>query len=539
MAGCAPSTGESNGAAGAEESQVLEANGWLGAEPEVDAAEITETLETDFLIVGAGTAGLCAAGTAAEQGMDFIICDKADLVPETREYFGIVNSKYTMEAGVEVDTFKLLNEVSRYASGKCDQSVVKVWIDESAETFEWLENIMQPTGKIIDLDLPPTHPSGGTDYYMPYLQHMWVPPYSPPMRNDVLADYIAENGHEVNFGHTLIKLKHEEGKVSGAIFETDSGYVQINAKSTLLATGGYPANPEMMKALQPAAVRCITAISYNLNDDGSGLKAGLWAGASKDPDPAPMIFDRGAVHPDVVAGYEGEGENAHLRGNIFQENIGSQPFMKVNKRGKRFANESTPYDSICFAASTQPGGVWCQVFDGNAVEDMIRFETVGCSRVVPFLQQGMTIEEYCSASLESGCMIVADTLEELADGLGFAGEDKTNFLEQVARYNELYDAQQDDDFGKEAYRLSALREAPFYGCWFGGSLLTTLDGLRINKYCQVLNEEAEVIEGLYAAGDVSGNFFSGNYPEYLVGIASGRSSVQGRYVVKHLAGEVS
>ncbi|MFR1167207.1 MAG: FAD-binding protein [Adlercreutzia equolifaciens] len=114
----------------------------------------------------------------------------------------------------------------------------------------------------------------------------------------------------------------------------------------------------------------------------------------------------------------------------------------------------------------------------------------------------------------------ADTLEELADMLGFAGEAKQNFLAQVDRYNELFDAQADEDFGKEAYRLSAIRQAPFYGCWYGGSLLTTIDGLTINEEMQVLNTEGVVIEGLYAAGDCSGSLFAGTYPEYVVPFAA-------------------
>ena len=80
----------------------------------------------------------------------------------------------------------------------------------------------------------------------------------------------------------------------------------------------------------------------------------------------------------------------------------------------------------------------------------------------------------------------AETLEELADKLGFEGEAKRAFLDQVERYNAQFDAQKDDDFGKEAYRLSALRTPPFYGCWFGGSMLTTLDGLRITRTARCL-----------------------------------------------------
>ena len=54
----------------------------------------------------------------------------------------------------------------------------------------------------------------------------------------------------------------------------------------------------------------------------------------------------------------------------------------------------------------------------------------------------------------------ADTIEELADMLGFTGQDKDNFLAEVERYNGFYDNQVDEDFGKEAYRLSAIRQPP-------------------------------------------------------------------------------
>ena len=148
----------------------------------------------------------------------------------------------------------------------------------------------------------------------------------------------------------------------------------------------------------------------------------------------------------------------------------------------------------------------------------------------------MPFDEFCAVALEQGVMVKADTLEELAEKMQLPKEE---FLAQVDEYNEMFDNQEDTQFGKEAYRLSALRTPPFYGCWFGGSLLTTLDGLRINKDCQVIGKDGGVIEGLYAAGDVSGSFFSGNYPEYIVGCASGRTSTQGRHVARLLAGDLA
>ena len=84
----------------------------------------------------------------------------------------------------------------------------------------------------------------------------------------------------------------------------------------------------------------------------------------------------------------------------------------------------------------------------------------------------------------------------------------------------------------------ALPISPFYGCWYGGTLLTTVDGLCINEDMQVLDEASNVIEGLYAAGDCSGSLFSGNYPEYLVGCACGRTVTFGRHAVKHAAGQL-
>ncbi|MCI2242604.1 FAD-binding protein [Adlercreutzia faecimuris] len=539
LAGCAPRSREAGLAPGGGSTGAAASADWLGEEPALGSVARTE--ECDLLIVGAGTAGLAAAATAADLGLDFILCEKTGTVQETREYFGAVDSPYQQAMQIAIDKPKLLNELTRYASGKCNQEVLKVWIDESGETVAWFDALMQEaTGKPCVVDVTPEHATGGTDYYLPTLQHVWLTPYEPPTRNDVFAAHIEQAGRPARFNWTMTRLIHEGGKVTGALFDTDEGTVQVNAKNTLLATGGYPANPAMMEALSPATLAVCTASSFAPANTGEGIKAGLWAGASKDRESATMIFDRGAVAPGVTCGYVGEGDARMLPGTIFQENIGSQPFMKVNLHGKRFVNESMPYDFLCNAAGQQPGGVWCQVFDANASDDILRFDTIGCSAFAKqMMAVGMPVEEFCAASAEQGILKKADTLEDLADQLGFEGADKESFLAQIERYNAQFDAQIDDDFGKEAYRLSAIRQAPFYGCWFGGTLLTTIDGLTINKHCQVLDGDGEVIEGLFAAGDCSGSFFSGNYPEYLVGVACGRSTTQGRHVARYLAGEIS
>lgn len=539
LSGCAPKAPDSSlsetGGQGAGEAGAS----WLGAEPEIAEGDITSTEETGLLIIGAGTAGLAAAATAADLGLDFMIADKNTMVQDTREYFGAVNTKYTKEAGQEVDKIRTMNEIARYSNGRTNRAVLKVWLDESAECFEWVDELVQKaTGKELYLEIAPDLTDHG--YFAPTVNHMHAPYYSGVMRNNVLQQHIEEAGHSIAFGYELVKLVHADGKVTGAIFNTDAGYVQVNAKDgVLLATGGYAANPIMMEALQPNVSKCVTANSYSMVCDGSGIKTALWAGAAMDEVPCPMIFNRGAVDVGVDAGYIGSDEDAIFPGTIFQLNMGSQPFMAVNRKGVRFTNESLPYDNICNASAMQPGGVWCQIFDANAPEDIDRFNQAGCARLTTdAIRQGVAIDDLCASALEPGIMKKADSLEELADMLGFEGDAKQAFLAQVERYNELYDAQQDEDFGKEPHRLSAIRKAPFYGCWYGGSLLTTIDGLTINEEMQVISTTGQVIEGLYAAGDCSGSLFAGTYPEYVVGLACGRSSTQGRHIARRIAGDL-
>ncbi|WP_296013203.1 FAD-binding protein [uncultured Adlercreutzia sp.] len=550
MAGCAPQAAAPAATETASEGSELAATGsdWLGAAPEIAEGDIVETRDTELLIIGAGNGGMAAAATAADLGLDFTLCEKTESIQKTRHWFGAINTKYTKAAGAEVDTAKLLNEFTRYASGQADQRVVRVWIDESAEVTDWLDPILTAAGMTCAFDNDIDHETGGTDFYLAPMEHYYSGKDEAGEaleRNKVLLAYINERGYDVTYSHSLARLVQDEsGRVTGAIFETPEGYVQINSeKGVLLTTGGYTSNADMLRGCNPMVDRCVTLQYGSPNNVGDGIKAGMWAGAQKDAIGAPMIFDRGAVLPGENAGIVSEaGQPATFNGTDKQFNLGSQPLMKVARDGKRFVNESTPYDFCCFAAAANEGGVFCQVFDSNLKEDVKRFSTIGCSRQTQQLlakEEATPLEEIYADQLEKGTMVMADTIDELADKLGFAGEAKDAFLAEVEKYNGFYDAQKDDDFGKEAYRLSALREAPFFGIWYGGSLLTTVDGLRINADMQVLDALNQPIEGLYAAGDCSGSMFANNYPEYIVGCACGRTLTFSRHAVRHMAGDLA
>ena len=516
---------------------------WLGTAPEIAEPDIVETRECELLIVGAGNAGMAAAASAAELGMDFIVAEKGSVVGATRHWLGAVNSKYCEAAGVCDDKGKLLNELVRYASGKCDPRVWKVWIDESASMIDWLDELLVGAGMTCALDVDNQDPTGGTCYYIPYTEHYYSGKDAEGnrlVRNEIFERYINSLGYNVSYETSLVKLEQDEaGRVTGGIFQTVDGYVRINASAgVLLATGGYPANPAMCRSLAPIIDRVVTLVYYNTNDTGDGIKAAMWLGAQKDEDPAPMLFNRGLVKPGEDAGYVStEGTGAFV-GQGKQYNIGSQPFLKVARDGRRYGNESTPYDFDLNTVAEKPGGVFCQVFDNNAREDIKRFNTIGCSRQIQqqlAAKPDISLEEFFADKLEEGTIIMADTLDELADKLGFEGEAKETFLATCDHYNEMFDAQEDDEFGKEAYRLSELRTPPFFGAWYGASFLTTTDGLRINEEMQVLDVNDQVIDGLYAAGDCSGSLFANNYPEYIVACACGRTVTFGRHVARHLA----
>ena len=525
---------------------------WLGKEPDIDETAITETVDTDILIVGAGNGGMFAAAYAAANGLNFRVIEQNANVQDTRHWYGAVDSAAAKEAGEPAtDKAKLLSEISRYASGKCDQRVVKTWINESAAMHDFMRSILEDKyGWVCDFTSgseaawPAENAEHNTDYLYPVQEHNYMASESASgtPRNELLLQYIQELGYDVDFKTSLAKLeKNSDGRITGIIAQSteDDHFIRYNAnQGVLLACGGFPGNPYMMEQLDPLGTSVTTACSYSPADKGYGIRAAVWAGANLDKEAAPMLFDRGIVAPGVDAGYV-DSDSAFggkaFPGKIRQYNPGTQPFLKVNRNGERFANESCPYNDIVYAAAHQPGRVYAQICDANILEDAKRFHTIGCSA-----QTRNGGEKYIQGkmdeAIEAGALFKCDTLDELADKMGFTGAAKDTFLATVERYNELYDKQNDEDFGKPAYRLSAIRTAPFYGCWLGASLLTTEQGIAINEKGQALDNNNQPMEGLYITGDMSGSFFANNYPCLMAGVAMGRTLTFAMKAVKQMSG---
>ena len=340
-------------------------------------------------------------------------------------------------------------------------------------------------------------------------------------------EYAEEKGAEFRWATEFVKLEQDANdRVVGVIARDvkDRHYIRIKAsKGVILTTGGYGNNVEMMQARQPWNQKIrIAASGKGGNPTGDGIKAALWAGAEMDPLGAACTFNRACVKPDELAGDGIVGEWWWF---------GEQPFMKVNLNGKRFCNESGPYDYMLHSTIMQPGHTYCDIFDSDYREQVKQMNEVGCCRLYPFdngSPSNRSIDDMPALfeSLEEkGFLMKADTPAELAQKLNIPVD---NFVETFNRYNEMAEAGKDEDYNKEPYRLMALKTPPYYGIRTGAWFLATLDGIRINTNMHPVREDGTEIEGLYMAGDCSGGFFSVSYPNLFTGLACGRTMTFGR-----------
>ena len=509
---------------------------WLGEEPVVDEADITETVECEVLVVGAGSSGCFAAAAAAEAGADTLLIDRFghDMASGIRDTLAACGSSEQLADGADVDKQVAARYICDWSQGYARYSLAKLWADRSGETIDWYTNVLAESGISFRHEID-EHQTSNYQYLDVGHSIQYTDNYTETLAMDAVLDYAEGHGLTVRYETTMVKLeKDSSGRVTGIIAKnTDDSYLRINAsKGVILGCGGYSGNEEMMKALQPQSVEQ-TCVNYSKpGAKGDGIKACLWAGAIMDTTHTAMIFDRGAVKPDY-AGEPGKASD----GMMFW--MGSQPFLKVNLKGERFINEYLPYDMVLHAAASQPHHTYCTIWDSKYPEDCEKFATHGCSRLYPHVNGTApvfpmeTVIGMNEDLEEQGYIVQADTVEELAEKLGLPVD---TFTATVEHYNELAANGEDTDFGKESYRLSTLTEAPFYGVrQCGGYLICTMDGIQIDDNMHALDTNYQPIPGLYVIGDMSGNYFSHSYPNLMSGAAAGRSATFGRLAGQNAA----
>lgn len=531
LAGCGGTEEPNNSAETSSPTDNTEPS-FLTAPDPISDSEITETVDADVVVVGAGLSGCCAALSAADEGAKVVLLEKTEDVNFRGIDYGAIDSKLQKSINNSVDKLKTVQEIMRYNAYKGDQKVVSLWADNSGKVADWILDKAEvvgckPEAVPIDETTTPGCPIevfGTLSFRIePNEEAMsLVPAGSDPYLAGLVYTFkknVEDNSNiDLRYKMPAVQLvREDEGSVIGVIAGEEGSYIKFTAKKgVILCTGDYGGDDEMRKYYIPSTefmhMNMYEMVHGKINT-GDGHKMGLWAGAAIDEGPhAPMYFDFAVVDAPILA-------DALMR----------QPWLGVNVRGERYANEELPYSYICNAQRQQPEHYRWTVWDAKWPEEAPKFNLVACKDMRSSFHNPDDVEAF----IEKGYIKSADTLEELAEKMEVPVD---TFLNTVERYNELAKKGVDEDFGKRTECMTTIEKGPFYAAPLGTSLLVTLGGLQVNDKLQVLDTEKNVIPGLYAAGNTSGSYYANDYCVNLPGNSHGRAFTFGYLAGKNVIG---
>lgn len=428
-----------------------------------------ETVEkdTDVVVIGGGGAGFAAAVSAKEAGADVILVEKLASVGGNTlisggEYAAPAND-LQKEEGIE-DSKELFAKDVEEAGGNPD--LIKVLADKVTEDaywlrddigVEWLDSLMFFGGHSVKRSLIPAAHTG----------------------NELIKNYLKkaeELGIEVLTETDVKEILSKDGKVCGIKAETKDGELIVNAKSVVVASGGFGANAEMCyENDKEVDEHVLSTNSPGATGDGITMAEKLGADT--------VDMDKIQLYPvcDVETGKLLYCGDTRLVGGA----------LLVNKEGKRFVEELGTRREISMAIKAQTDYV------GYVLWDETSNEKTGTMKSNP---------EEAKSLFDRGLMVKADTLEELADHFGI---DKDALLETVKTFNENSAKKEDPEFNLRMLGWQ-VKDAPFYMMKAAPAVHHTMGGLKINTDAQVLNKDGEWIDGLYAAGEVTGGIHGSN-----------------------------
>jgi tricarballylate dehydrogenase len=318
-------------------------------------------------------------------------------------------------------------------------------------------------------------------------------------------------GVDIRYDATVSGLRTDStGAVTGVIYRSGDGDHEIEAHSTVLAAGGFEADPYRRRlhlgdGWEDALVRGTPTNTGEVLDiaiAAGAAKSGQWSGCHS------VAWDAGAP----AAGGE-----RRLTNQLTRQ---SYPLgIVVNTNGQRFVDEGADFRNFTYAKYgreilAQPGGRAFQLFD---------------ARTRPLLRT----EEYDSEPIT---MATAGTIEALADALGIDAE---GLAQTVAEFNSsIVDVPFDPAVkdGRAARVVppksnwaQALDSPPYYGFAVACGITFTFGGLQVDELARVIGNDGEPLPGLYAAGEMVGGIFYDNYPGG-TGLTSGA-------VFGHIAGD--
>jgi len=458
----------------------------------IPSSDIKKHIDAEVVVVGAGIAGLSAALSAAEARAKTMLLEKMATVQARGHDNAFIGSRLQAKLGIKIDKDEIILNLMKYGANKPDQRLIRMWAEGSGKTADWLMDMTDAAGieVIIKQYPPPPAFNNAAEYYPQYhVTHHYH--NERPVAKCLLSNAIKKG--VVTYFKTRAKqlLRKEKGRVTGVIAQNEAGeYLQFNAaKAVILCTGDYGNNAEMMAKYCPQSAYLAPTI---LTSTGDGHMMAMWIGAVMEPGPhTPMVH--GPAGPLLSAAY-----------------------LQVNLLGERFQNEDVPIQSNVNAVERQPDRVAWQVFDSKYPAEL-PYHGLGLGKIIIATEK--IRQEVAKIA------ITANSIQELAVKMKLPIE---TFKATIKRYNELARLGKDLDFGKRSDRLSPIDKPPYYAGKSGYSLLTVLGGLNINDKLQPLDNNWEVIPGIYLAGNTMGNRFAVDYPTMCPGLSHGMSIHFGR-----------
>ena len=485
-------------------------------------------LETDVVVVAAGLSGLAASVAAAESGARVITLEKASNTGGAANMGmgpAAAGSPVQKASMIEVTPGELFRRHMFYTHYQVDARLVRDYYFKSGDTIAWLQDM----GVEFHSVRPAFRARERTRAYADgeYTWHVVQPedgsepgPRAATTMTKRLTERALDLGVEFMFetpGKELIT--NDEGAVCGVKAVDKNGEeIVISCSSVIVATGGFGANAKMIKE----------TMGYNWGEnlfsfaipgmDGDGFNMCHAVGAGHTPVTMEIMYQL----PDNM-------------NHFYVEGAFRQPTYWCNRLGERFMPEDEIFNTtfVGNAINHLPGKVAFAIFDSKMLKRWKKFGPDIVSHVHPHdLYEGF--DEQWDRDLQEGYEPIAqaDTLEELAEKIGI---DPEGLLANVEEYNQMCAEGHDSLFEKEREFMQPLEKGPFYVCKQYIGAYGTLGGVLVNHNLEVMNDDYEVIPGLYCVGTDACTIYGDSYNYCIPGNTMGFCLNSGRIAGENAA----
>ena len=479
-----------------------------------------ETIETQVVICGGGLSGLTAAVQAAQNGLATTLLEIGSALGGNGtgvEGIFVVGSQGQADQGIEIDAGEVMLHEMKSGLMTPDGALWDDLITSSLPNYEWLlENGVKFNGQIDEY-------GNGVFKTMHWFEGGHADTgFIPGMQAAAEAA-----GVDIRFQTEALELSFaEDGSVAGVYAQTGDTVTLFRANAVVLATGGYGQGE---KWLQRAGFNTehITSFGSPANN-GRGLDMAVSAGGRTCESDTCGLYSY-SIDPEVLGPFDQDMNYIALGGYN----------LLVNEDGLRCVNEDLAMKNYhtCGAPVRATRNVWCLTTDA-AVDAAVSADEIHLGLFEPISDLGAAIAQAHDKMDRALANCVSDnafkgaTVEEVA---ALAGLNVENVKRTVERYNALCAAGKDTQFSKDAKYLMAFEEGPFYLFRCDPVCAVMIGGIDTNRHMQVVSQEGEPIEGLYAVGVDGVKLYRKVYPIDVPATCCANNVHSGRVAANHIA----